>query len=141
MSRHPFVAAPAGGMLGWIEPVVETGAKASPLPLERTAVDVQVIGPLAAIAVTQRFGNPSEAAETEGAIARPGERVGPVEIRMQVDAGVAAGDPASPSHPLDWTRLDERRFTVRPAGDVIPNQDFVVGWKVAGDEVRALAHP
>lgn len=253
MSRHPFVAAPAGGMLGWIEPVVETGAKASPLPLERTAVDVQVIGPLAAIAVTQRFGNPSEAAvelrylfplpheatvvdfelrigsrtigcalkeleearrtferaldegrraglleerrpnlfalalgnvqpgetivvtirlhqrlryddgeyrfafpmgvtpryhrdageaaETEVAIARPGERVGPVEIRMQVDAGVAAGDPASPSHPLDWTRLDERRFTVRPAGDVIPNQDFVVGWKVAGDEVRALAHP
>src|SRR3989442_13298409 len=62
MSRHPFVTVPAGGMLGWIEPVVETGAKASPLPLERTAVDVHVIGPLAAIAVTQRFGNPSEAA-------------------------------------------------------------------------------
>ncbi len=43
--------------MGWLL-IQQEGQPASPLPLEHTAVSGQIIGPVARVRVTQRFGNP-----------------------------------------------------------------------------------
>ena len=80
-----------------------------------------------------------EAAGTDAPLAAPDEPIGPVEITLSVDAGAPAGDPTSPSHPIDLTRLDERRFTVRLAGQQIPDHDFVLRYPVTRDAVATMA--
>jgi Ca-activated chloride channel family protein len=83
--------------------------------------------------------HPDEGAGTDAPLAAADEPIGPVEITLAVDAGAAAGDPASPSHPIELTRLDERRFTVRLAGHHIPDHDFVLRYPVACEAVAAAA--
>ena len=67
------------------------------------------------------------------------EAVGPVEIAVAVDAGAPAGEPRSPSHPLEVERESDRRFRVSLAGQAIPNKDFVLRYPVAGAEIQAAA--
>jgi Ca-activated chloride channel family protein len=83
--------------------------------------------------------NPGEGEGTQAPIARQGEKVGPLKLSIAVDAGLACGDPVSPSHPLEVSRLDERRFQVRLAGEQIPDHDFVLRFAVCGDLPRAAA--
>ncbi len=86
-----------------------------------------------------RLSHPGEGAGTSAPLAAAGETIGPVEINLSVDAGVPVGDPVSPSHGIQATRQDERRFQVTLAGQVIPNKDFVLRYPLASKEVSASA--
>jgi Ca-activated chloride channel family protein len=90
--------------------------------------------------LTPRYDSPEHPEEAEGAnppVARGGEPVGPVEISLAVDAGMAVGEPASPSHPIETARVDARRFQVRLAGQQIPDRDFVLRYPLAGEQAQA----
>jgi Ca-activated chloride channel family protein len=83
--------------------------------------------------------DPAQAAKVDAPIAGAGDTIGTVEIGITVDGGGPADDPQSPSHEVEITRMDERRFGVRLLGDVIPNKDFVLRYRVADTAVRAAA--
>jgi Ca-activated chloride channel family protein len=76
-------------------------------------------------------GHPWEGAGLDAPIARPEEAIGGVEILLSVDAGCPAGDPVCSTHPIEFTRLDERRFSLRLSGDHAPDHDFVLRYTVA----------
>jgi Ca-activated chloride channel family protein len=83
--------------------------------------------------------DPAEAAKVDAPVAAAGDTIGTVDIGITVDGGGPADDPQSPSHEVEITRMDERRFGVRLLGDVIPNKDFVLRYRVADSAVRAAA--
>lgn len=83
--------------------------------------------------------DPAEAAKVDAPVAAAGDAIGTVDIGITVDGGGPADDPQSPSHEVEITRMDERRFGVRLLGDVIPNKDFVLRYRVADSVVRAAA--
>lgn len=83
--------------------------------------------------------NAAEAFKVDAPIAAPSDPIGAVDIGITVDGGGPADDPQSPSHEIEITRMDERRFGVRLLGDVIPNKDFVLRYRVADTAVRASA--
>ncbi|MBI4926174.1 MAG: VWA domain-containing protein [Anaerolineae bacterium] len=92
--------------------------------------------------LTPRYVSPDDQDAGKGVnapVAGKAEPVGPVEISVMVDAGAACTDPTSPSHMLEVTRLDERRFSTRLAGHVIPDHDFVLRYAVTGEEVKSAA--
>ena len=84
--------------------------------------------------LTPKYDSPEHPGEGEGTHApiAHGEKIGPVEISIAVDAGAAVEAPDSPSHPLEITRLDERRFQVKLGGAHIPDRDFVLRYAIAG---------
>jgi Ca-activated chloride channel family protein len=83
--------------------------------------------------------DPAEAAKVDAPVAAAGDSIGAVDIGITVDGGGPADDPKSPSHEIEVTRMDERRFGVRLLGHVIPNKDFVLRYRVADTAVRAAA--
>ena len=90
--------------------------------------------------ITPKYDRPGHKDEADGVhapVARQGEKVGTIEIQVAVDAGVACADPTSPSHLVEITRLDERRFQVRTIDEPIPDHDFVLRYAVAGELPRA----
>ena len=86
-----------------------------------------------------RRGQTEEAARTQAPLAKPGEAIGPVTISLALDAGMRVEDPTSPSHAMQVTRMDERRFQVQLAGEVIPNKDFVMRYELVQKTVAASA--
>jgi Ca-activated chloride channel family protein len=84
-------------------------------------------------------GSPEESRGVDAPIAGAGERIGGVEISLAVDAGLPYGNPASPSHRIETTRLDDRRFSVRLADLSIPDHDFVLRYAVARDQTSVAA--
>lgn len=93
--------------------------------------------------VTPRYARtPEEAEGAEAPVSPQGSPAPPVDISVSVDAGAEIADInsiESPSHPVEVTRLDERRVQVRLAGEQVPNKDFVLRYKVAGEDVGARA--
>jgi Ca-activated chloride channel homolog len=93
--------------------------------------------------VTPRYARtPEEAEGADAPVSPQGAPTLSVDISVSVDAGAEVGDVnafESPSHPVEVTRLDERRAQVRLAGDHVPNKDFVLRYPVAGEEVGARA--
>lgn len=91
--------------------------------------------------ITPRYDSPGAPAEGQGVHApraAAGDPVGPVEITVAVDAGVPlAGEPVSPSHLLEVEMLDERRFQAQLGGQYLPDHDFVLRYRVAGERVQA----
>ena len=83
--------------------------------------------------------DPAQAAKLDAPVVAAGDAIGTVDIGITVDGGGPADDPQSPSHAVEITRMDERRFGVRLLGDVIPNKDFVLRYRVADTAVRAAA--
>jgi len=83
--------------------------------------------------------DPAEAAKVDAPVAAAGDSIGTADIGITVDGGGPADDPQSPSHQVEITRMDERRFGVRLLGGVIPNKDFVLRYRVADTAVRAAA--
>jgi len=81
----------------------------------------------------------TEAAKVDAPVAAAGDAIGTVDIGITVDGGGPSDDPQSPSHEVEITRMDERRFGVRLLGHVIPNKDFVLRYRVADSAVRAAA--
>lgn len=80
----------------------------------------------------------SQAPLLDSPIAQPEQKIGDVSLTLNVDAGVAAGDPTSPSHKIQINRQDERRFTVTLSSDTIPNKDFVLRYSVASDTAQPI---
>ena len=80
-----------------------------------------------------------EAKKVDAPIASAGDAIGTVDIGITVDGGGPAEEPQSPSHEVEITWMDERRFGVRLLGDIIPNKDFVLRYRVADLAVRAAA--
>ena len=93
--------------------------------------------------ITPRYARtPEEAEGAEAHVSPHGSPAPSVNINVSVDAGAEIGDInsiESTSHPLEVTRLDERRAQVRLAGDHIPNKDFVLRYPAAGEDVGARA--
>ncbi len=94
------------------------------------------------MSLTPKYDSPQHPEEGQGVhapVAQIGERIGPVEINLAVDAGLPVGQPASPSHAVDVVRLDERRFQVRLSGEQTPDHDFVLRYPVAGEQSQAAS--
>jgi Ca-activated chloride channel family protein len=83
--------------------------------------------------------DPAEAAKVDAPIATSGSTIGTVDISLTVDAGGLTDDQQSPSHKVEITRIDERRFGARLLGDVIPNKDFVLRYRVSDSAIRTAA--
>ncbi|MFM8478623.1 MAG: VIT domain-containing protein [Planctomycetaceae bacterium] len=75
---------------------------------------------------------------TEVPYLSPSERSGhDVSINLQIDAGVRIEDVRSVNHQISVTSETERERTiVLSPSDSIPNRDFVLQYKVAGDQIR-----
>jgi Ca-activated chloride channel homolog len=65
-----------------------------------------------------------------------------ISLRVELDAGVAITNLASPSHQLVVTRAGRRATVSLQAGDTIPNKDFILRYQVGGaaPEFGALAY-
>jgi Ca-activated chloride channel family protein len=76
--------------------------------------------------------------------APPGERSGrEVELALDLDAAMPIAALASPTHQITTTRpSDTRAHVALAAGDRIPNRDFVLRYRTAGDAPQAavLSH-
>ena len=70
---------------------------------------------------------------------RPGERSGhDIALSVRLDAGVPFQEVESRNHKVAVSKDSPRRAVVTlDAADSIPNRDFVLRWKVAGDEVTS----
>lgn len=83
--------------------------------------------------ITPRYHSPQHPDEGRGLdapIAGTEEPIGGLEIFLSVDAGLPIDDPICETHPIEITRLDERRFNLRLAGPQIPDHDFVLSYPV-----------
>lgn len=92
--------------------------------------------------LTPKYTSPAHPEEGKGVdapIASAGDKIGPVEIALMVDAGTALGDPTSPSHTLQVVRLDERRINLWLANPAIPDHDFVLRLPVAREALKLTA--
>ncbi len=78
---------------------------------------------------------------TEIQYLRPSERSGhDIAVSVTIDAGVSLEALVSPSHTIEVDRSEEEptRATVRLASsDTVPNRDFVLRYRVAGDAPKA----
>jgi len=82
--------------------------------------------------------------KTEVPYLKPGERNGhDISLALTLDAGVPIRDLKVANHKAEALQVDKSRakVTLSPA-DAIPNKDFVLKYKVAGEkpEIAALAH-
>ncbi len=87
--------------------------------------------------ITPRYHDPSHPEESAGIdplYTGTDAGVGPVEINITVDAGLPTADPHSPSHLLQFQRLDEHRFHVTLGADAIPDHDFVMRYAVSSSQ-------
>ncbi|MBI2569206.1 MAG: VWA domain-containing protein [Candidatus Schekmanbacteria bacterium] len=76
---------------------------------------------------------------TEVSYLRPDQRSGhDIALAVDIDAGVAIEEAASPTHAITSKHLSPNRLavTLDPA-DHIPNRDFVLRYRVAGDRVKS----
>lgn len=74
----------------------------------------------------------------------PGQRSGhDIAMRVDIDAGMPIEALASPSHVIDTTAPSRARRTVTlHPSDTVPNKDFVLRYRLAGEAVKTafLAH-
>jgi len=84
-----------------------------------------------------RHGASNQATEVQ--YLRPGERSGhDISLAVSIDAGVSIEEVVSPSHVVAVTApLSQQAEGVLSAFDAIPNKDFVLRYKVAGDWVKS----
>jgi Ca-activated chloride channel family protein len=91
--------------------------------------------------LTPRYTSPVHPEEGVGVnppIALPAETVGPVEIQIHVDLGVATGQPYSPSHTI-LADADGTAWQVQLAGPAIPDHDFVLRFPTNGADLHLIA--
>jgi Ca-activated chloride channel family protein len=89
-------------------------------------------------AVTREGGGDSKH-RTNVPYLRPGERSGhDISLAVQLDAGVPVEAIESRTHRVAVTQHSPQRAQVAlDEADRIPNRDFVLRWKVAGDKVKS----
>lgn len=68
-------------------------------------------------------------------VLKPGERSGhDINITLDINSGVSMSSVTSPSHKIDVVRVEDNQVSVKlHTGDSIPNKDFTLRYKVAGD--------
>ena len=68
-------------------------------------------------------------------VLKPGERSGhDINITLDINSGVNVSGVTSPSHKIDVVRVEDNQVNVKlHAQDSIPNKDFTLRYKVAGD--------
>ncbi len=104
--------------------------------LEFNAGQVEFVFPMGLTPKYHRPGHPEEAAGVDAPLALDPTQVGDVEIKLEAETGLQCGDPASPSHPLIISRVSETRFSVRLDGAHLPNRDFVLRWRIPGEQIQ-----
>ncbi len=115
---------------GWYEfvfPMV-VGPRFNPATLEGTGIG----------AVARSNPNPS-GHRTEVRYLAPHERSGhDIGLRVNIDAGVAIEETSCASHRTTPTRQEAGRMSVAlNQDDKIPNKDFVLRYRVAGDRIKS----
>lgn len=79
-------------------------------------------------------------AEIDAPVTADNTDVGPVEIKVILDAGVPlTADPTSRTHPITLTREGARHVSLALEGKHIPNKDFVLRYKVSSDKMQSAA--
>ncbi|MEM7235546.1 MAG: VIT domain-containing protein, partial [Planctomycetota bacterium] len=81
----------------------------------------------------------SSGQSTEVSYLRPGERSGhDIALALEIDAGVGIEAMKSVNHVVDTKRLDggRRRIVLSP-NDTVPNKDFVLRYRVAGERIKS----
>lgn len=116
--RFPLVVAPRYERAGAATPVAPATAYAPP-----AAGD--------AIAGANGPGAYAQTPDFDVVVARRGRSdVDPVDLVVDLDAGVALHSVSSSSHVVDARRIDEGRYTVSLASGTIPaDRDFVLRWR------------
>lgn len=92
--------------------------------------------------LTPRYQSPLAPPEPEAvnpAYTRPDEAVGPVEIQLTADLGLATGLPTSPSHKLKIEAISAGKFSLNLDGAYIPDHDFVLRIPLQGKPVEIAA--
>jgi Ca-activated chloride channel family protein len=92
--------------------------------------------------LTPRYQSPLAPSEPEAvnpAYTRPDESVGPVEIQLTADLGIATGLPVSPSHKLKIEAISAGKFSLNLDGTHIPDHDFVLRIPLEGKPVEIAA--
>lgn len=77
--------------------------------------------------------------KVEAPYLKPNERSGhDIDLTVTLDAGVKIEDITSNSHRIKLShRNGSRATTTLQSDDTIPNKDFVLRWRVAGDTIKA----
>lgn len=75
-----------------------------------------------------------EAANVDSPIAQAGERIAPVELKLDIEPGVRVEDPTSPTHQLNWKHLANDQFQVSLT--TVPNKDFVLRYNLPKDTLQ-----
>ncbi|MCA9083995.1 MAG: VWA domain-containing protein [Planctomycetaceae bacterium] len=90
------------------------------------------------IGAVPRSKHDSSGQKTEVQYLAPGERSGhDVSLSLNISAGVDIEDVQSVNHAVNVKDVCEsRRSITLAAGDSIPNKDFVLRYKVAGDQIK-----
>lgn len=138
-------------------PNVFTQSLANVLPGERIEVTLHYVAPLAysdgafefvfPMVVGPRCEpssmDPKDAARLAPRTPPAATRTGAdIQVEAALDAGLEIRDLASKSHEIDVTRTSPSRATVRlRASDTIPNKDFCLRWRVAGERPQAALLP
>jgi Ca-activated chloride channel homolog len=85
--------------------------------------------------ITPKYHTPGTAQAESDKVDAPVElndnNISKVEIALQVDAGVPAGEPVSRTHSITIKRKNKKQFSLTLDGDHIPNKDFVLSYPVA----------
>lgn len=92
--------------------------------------------------VGPRFCPPGTPDPSPATYATPAEiKMHDIALKLDIDAGVPIESIVSPTHDIEVEKADGRRAAVRLAAhDSIPNKDFVLRYKVAGNKLQgALA--
>jgi Ca-activated chloride channel family protein len=92
--------------------------------------------------LTPRYQSPLAPREPEAinpAYSLPDQSVGPVEIQLTADLGVAVGLPTSPSHKLKIEAISAGKFSLNLEGTQIPDHDFVLRIPLKGKPVEIAA--
>ncbi len=90
------------------------------------------------VIASPRGGHPAPAGSTQVQYLRPAERTGhDIGLTLNIDAGVEIEHIHSPSHAIETETIDSTRAVVKLSRlDSIPNKDFVLRYRVAGERVK-----
>lgn len=91
--------------------------------------------------ITPRYHDPAhisqdEAKSVDAPVTLDENKVGPVEIRVNIDAGVSISQPESRTHPISVESKNEHTFSLQLAENTIPNKDFVLQYEASTDDLR-----
>jgi Ca-activated chloride channel family protein len=91
------------------------------------------------VGAVARGGQGISGQKTEVQYLRPGERSGhDISLAVDIDAGVSIEEVISPSHVVRVSKpAPQRAQVVLSTLDAIPNKDFVLRYKVAGDRIKS----